>query len=114
MGSAPNCSIRDLRVYYSFLDNTSQHMKDSKFNSLSYDVLFTSIAYDLIELEIFEIPSIKPAATVRYSPVIFLSLSTYVALQSRGLESAEGHGVIPVPQCLMIWCYSILTSFPGL
>ena len=91
VGSAPNCSIRDLRAYYSFLDNTSQRMKDSKFNYLSYDVLFTSIAYDLIELEVIHNPSIKPAATVRYSPVIFLSLSTYVASQSRGLESAGGH-----------------------
>ena len=76
-------------------------MKDSKFNSLSYDVLFTSIAYDLIELEVIHNLSIKPAATVRHSPVFF---PTYVALQSRGLESAGGHGVIPVPQRLMIRC----------
>ena len=82
MGSAPNCSIRDLRAYYSFLDNTTQRMKDSKFNSLSYDVLFTSIAYDLIELEVIHNPSIKPAATVRpVRPGVF-------PLQSRGLESA--------------------------
>ena len=59
-------------------------MKDIKFNYLSNDVLFTSIAYDLIELEIFEIPSIKPAGKA----VIFLSVSTYVALQSRGLDGA--------------------------
>ena len=89
-------------------------MKDSTFYSLSYDVLFTSIAYDFIELEVIHNPCIKPAATVRYNPVIFLSLSTYVTLQSRGLESAGGHGVIPVPQRLMIRHYSIPTSFPGL
>ena len=72
IASVPNCSIK---IYVLIINFTSQHMKDGQFNSLSYDVLFNSIAYDLIELEIFEIPSIKPAATVRYSPVFFLSLA---------------------------------------
>ena len=71
-------------------------MKDSQFNYLPYDVLFTSIAYDLIELEIFEIPSIKPAGKA----VIFLSVSTtYIALQSRGIESA---GVTGSFRCLSV------------
>ena len=33
------------------LDSTSQHMKDRQFNSLSNEVLFTSIAHDLIKLD---------------------------------------------------------------
>ena len=79
-------------------------MKDSKFNSLPYDTLFTSIAYELIELEVIHNPCIKTAGKA----VIFLSVSTYIALQSWP-RVGGGHGVIPVPQRLMIRCYSIPT-----